>query len=86
MLRVHATEHFFAAFRIHRRQFAHQLVAALPFRILSRANADRQKRRDDPNGNICRRHEKNKEAKRISDNLTRPVRPVATGSFTVAIP
>ena len=25
----------------------------------------------------------NKEAKRISDNLTRPVPPVATGSFTV---
>jgi len=23
VLRIHATEHFFAAFRIHRRQFAH---------------------------------------------------------------
>ncbi len=68
MLRVHATEHFFATFRIHRRQFAHQLVAALPFRILTRANADRQKRRDDPNGKVRRSHKKNKGAKTITDN------------------
>src|SRR6266705_6675959 len=68
MLRVHATEHFFATFRVHRRQFAHHLVAALPFRILTRANADRQKRRDDPNGKVRRSHEKNKGAKTITDN------------------
>ena len=83
MLRVHATEHFFPPFRIHGCQFAHHLIARLPFRILARANADRQKRGDDPDGDICRSHKKNKEAKRISDNLTRPVQPVASGSFTV---
>ena len=59
------------------------LLRVLHFAYLLAANTDRQKRRDDPNGDICRRHEKNKEAKRISDNLTRPVQPVANGSFIV---
>ena len=81
--RTHTAKNFFTALRIHGYQVAHELVARFPFCILAKANTDRQKRRDDPNGDICRRHEKNKEAKRISDNLTRPVPPVATGSFIV---
>ena len=68
MLRVHATEHLFPPFRIHGCQFTHQLIVRLPFRILARANADRQKRGDDPNGNVRRGHENNKRAKPITDN------------------
>ena len=50
----HPTEQFFPALRIHGCQFAHQFVARFPFRILAQTDADREKRRDDPNRNVCR--------------------------------
>jgi len=67
---IHAVENFFTALVIHGCQVAHQFVARSPFRILAQTDADRQKRGDDPNRDICRRHGRNKEAKRVSDNPT----------------
>jgi hypothetical protein len=67
---IHAAENFFTALVIHGCQVAHQFVARSPFRILAQTDADRQKRGDDPNRDICRRHGRNKEAKRVSDNPT----------------
>jgi hypothetical protein len=67
-LRIHAAENFFTALLIHGCQVAHQFVARSPFRILAQTDADRQKCGDDPNSDICRRHGRNKEAKRVSDN------------------
>ena len=81
MLRIHATEDLFPAFRIHGCQVAHQFVARSPLRILARADTDRKKRRDDPNGDICRRHDRNKEAKGVSDNPTPAGQPVAAVPF-----
>ena len=52
-VRPHPTEHFFTAFRIHRRELAHQFVARFPFRILAQANANREKPGDDPDRNVC---------------------------------
>jgi hypothetical protein len=70
---VHAAENFFTAFRVHGRQVAHQFVSRSPFRILAPADTDRKKRRDNPNGDICRCHKRNKEAKRVKDNPTSAV-------------
>lgn len=67
---IHAAENFFPALPIHGCQVAHQFVARSPFRILAQTDTDRQKRGDDPNSDICRRHGRNKEAKRVSDNPT----------------
>jgi hypothetical protein len=67
-LRIHAAENFFTALRIHGCQVAHQFVARSPFRILAQTDADRQKRGDDPNSDVCRGHERNKEAKGLKDN------------------
>ena len=78
---IHSAENFFTALVIHGCQVAHQLVACSPFRILAQTDADRQKRGDDPNGDICRRHERNKEAKRISDNPTAVMQSLLAGSF-----
>src|SRR5947207_862759 len=61
MFRVHSTKEFFPAFGIHRCQLAHKFVARFPFRILARANSDRKKRGDNPNGDVCRSHQKKKE-------------------------
>jgi hypothetical protein len=68
-------------FPIHGCQVAHQFVARSPFRILAQTDADRQKRGDDPNSDICRGHERNKEAKRVSDNPTAVIQPAAPGVF-----
>jgi hypothetical protein len=68
--RIHSTKHLLAAFRVHRGEFAHQFVACFPFGVFARANANREKRGDDPNGNVCRGHERNKEAKSINDKPT----------------
>lgn len=76
---MHAAEDFFTAFRIHGGQVAHQLVPRSPFRILAPTDADRQKRGNDPNSDICSGHERNKEAKRVSDNPTAVIRPAAPG-------
>ena len=78
---AHAAENFFTAFRIHRCQLAHEFVARPPLCILAPADTDCEKRGQDPNGDISRAHEKNKEAKRVSDNLTTAVRreTIATG-------
>src|SRR5436190_536940 len=61
MFRVHSTKEFFPAFGIHRCQLAHKFVARFPFRILARANSDRKKRGDNPNGDVCRSHQMKKE-------------------------
>jgi hypothetical protein len=79
--RTHAAKDFFAAFRIHCYQIAHQFVAHSPFCILAAADTNRKKRRDDPNGDICRRHDRNKEAKGVSDNPTPAGQPVAAVPF-----
>jgi hypothetical protein len=79
--RTHAAKDFFAAFRIHGYQIAHQFVAHSPFCILAAADTNRKKRRDDPNGDICRRHDRNKEAKGVSDNPTPAGQPVAAVPF-----
>ncbi len=44
LARVHPAEHLFPALAIHRREFAHQLVARFPFRVFAQANAQREKR------------------------------------------
>jgi hypothetical protein len=67
VLRVHATEQFFPAFRIHGCEFAHHLVARFPFRVFAQANADREKRGDDPNRDVRCGHEINKELKTVGD-------------------
>jgi len=61
-VRAHSAEHFFPAFPIHGCKVAHQFVAYFPFRVFTPANAEREKRRNDPNGNVCRSYEKHKEA------------------------
>jgi hypothetical protein len=76
---MHAAEDFFTAFGIHGGQVAHQFVARSPFRILAPTDADRQKHGNDPNSDICSGHERNKEAKRVSDNPTAVIRPAAPG-------
>jgi hypothetical protein len=69
-IRAHSSEHLLAAFRVHRGKFAHQFVACFPFRVFAPANANGEKRGDGPNGNVCRGHERNKEAKSINDKPT----------------
>src|SRR5262249_45868696 len=49
---VHAAEQLFAAFAIHCSEFAHELIARFPFRIFACANAQREQRGDDPNGDV----------------------------------
>ncbi len=78
---IHAAENFFTAHVIHGCEVAHQSVACSPFRILAQTDADCQKRGDDPNSDICRRHERNKEAKRVSDNPTAVTQSLLAGSF-----
>src|SRR5215471_15837747 len=63
---IHPTEHFFSAFTIHRCEFAHELVARFPFRIFARANAEREQRRDNPNGNVGCGDEKHNKRKPFS--------------------
>jgi len=75
---VHAAEDFFTAFRIHGGQLAHEFVARSPLCVLAPANTDREKRGHDPNRDICPAHEKNKEAKRVSDNPSLTVQSVVT--------
>jgi hypothetical protein len=65
VLRVHATEHLFPAFWIHRCQFAHHLVARFPLRVFAQANADREKRGDDPNRDVCCGHKINKGSETV---------------------
>jgi hypothetical protein len=78
---IHAGENFFTPLPIHGCQVAHQPVARSPFRILAQTDADCQKRGDDPNSDICRGHERNKEANRVSDNPTAVIQPSASGMF-----
>jgi hypothetical protein len=68
VLRVHATEHLFPAFRVHRCQFAHQLVTRFPLRVFAQANADCEKRGEDPNCDVCCGHKINKGSKTVGDN------------------
>jgi hypothetical protein len=72
---IHAAENFFTALLIHGCQVAHEFVARSPFRILAQTDADRQKRGYDPNSDICRRHGRNKESKRVSDNQRAVIQP-----------
>jgi hypothetical protein len=58
---IHAAENFFTALLIHGCQVAHEFVARSPFRILAQTDADRQKRGDDPNSDVCRGHERIKK-------------------------
>jgi len=58
---IHAAENFFTALLIHGCQVADQFVARSPFRILAQTDADRQKRGDDPNSDVCRGHERIKK-------------------------
>src|SRR5919106_3514729 len=60
--RVEAAKHFFAAFRVHGRKFAHELVARFHFRVTTPADADREQRGYYPNGNLSFGHEGKNEA------------------------
>ena len=60
---IHPAEYFFPAFAIHSCEFAHELIARFPFCVLARANAEREQRGDDPNGNVGRGDEKHKRRK-----------------------
>jgi hypothetical protein len=60
---IQPAEHFFPPLTIHCREFAHELVARFPFCIFAGANAEREQRGDDPNGNVCRGNEKHKRRK-----------------------
>src|ERR671919_402682 len=61
-LRVEAAKHFFAAFWVHGRKFAHKLVARFHFRVTTPADADREQRGYYPNGNLSFGHEGKNEA------------------------
>ena len=63
---IHPTEHFFPAFTIHRCEFEHELVARFPFRVFARADAEREQRGDNPNGNVGCGDEKHNERKPFS--------------------
>ena len=63
---IHPTEHFFAAFTIHRCEFTHELVACFPFRVFARADSEREQRGDNPNCNVGRGYEKHNKRKPFS--------------------
>ena len=60
---VHPAEHFFPSISIHCCKLAHQLVARFPSCVFGRANPKGKERRQDPDGNICRRDQKHKKRK-----------------------
>ena len=60
---IHPAEHFFPTLTIHRCKLAHQLIARLPFCVFAEANAEREQRGDDPDGNVCRGDEKHGKPK-----------------------
>ena len=57
---IHPAEYFFPPLTIHCCEFAHELVARFPFCVFAGANAEREQRGDDPNGNVGRGNEKHK--------------------------
>ena len=63
LLRTHPAEHFFPPLTIHCCEFAHELVACFPFCVFARANAQREQRGGDPNGNVGRGNEKHGKRK-----------------------
>ena len=70
MLRIHATKHFFPAFRIHGCEFAHQLIARPPLRVLAATDSHCQQRGENPNRNVGGGHPLNKQAKTIGNNAS----------------
>ena len=58
---IHSAEDFFPALTIHCCELAHQLVARLPFCVFGSANAEREQRGDDPNGNVGRGNKKHEK-------------------------
>src|SRR4029453_19567665 len=60
---IHPAKHLFAAFTVHCCELAHELVARFPFCVFACANAECEKRGDDPNGNVGRGDEKHKRRK-----------------------
>ena len=61
--RIHPAEHLFPSLTIHCCELAHELVARFPFSVFARADAEREERRDDPNGNVSCGDEKHNERK-----------------------
>lgn len=63
---IHSAKNLFAAFAIHCCEFAHELIARFPFCVFAKADAEREERGGDPNGNISPGDEKH-ATKRVNE-------------------
>jgi hypothetical protein len=86
LFRMHPAEHFLPALAIHCCEFAHELVPSFPFRIFSRADAEREQRGDDPHRNVCCGHEKHKSEKVFVINYKHSLALQRNGGLETAAP